>query len=204
MRQHPHTSSFYVRLIYKSSTIPPSTSPRKHPSSVQDTFTTDNIHSGLLALGNRTTATALPPISTGVSERGGRIASQSRSIEHKHQQIDEHYELSDYSQIQARRDHEEKQAKRATKYAAKRAALEEQALRDAMKFAHSIQFNAVPDWTSHYIAYSNLKKLYVPRFRPEGLSRPKLTRTLYVTEYTNSRRTSTSPAQLMPMPSPGP
>jgi hypothetical protein len=29
-----------------------------------------------------------------------------------------------------------------------------------MKFSHSIQFNAVPDWSSHYIAYSNLKKLY--------------------------------------------
>jgi hypothetical protein len=30
-----------------------------------------------------------------------------------------------------------------------------------MKFSHSIQFNAVPDWSTHYIAYSNLKKLYV-------------------------------------------
>ncbi|KAJ5038019.1 uncharacterized protein L3040_006892 [Drepanopeziza brunnea f. sp. 'multigermtubi'] len=28
-----------------------------------------------------------------------------------------------------------------------------------MKFSHSIQFNAVPDWSSKYIAYSNLKKL---------------------------------------------
>ncbi|KLJ13618.1 hypothetical protein EMPG_11454 [Blastomyces silverae] len=28
-----------------------------------------------------------------------------------------------------------------------------------MKFSHSIQFNAVPDWSSSYIAYSNLKKL---------------------------------------------
>ena len=28
-----------------------------------------------------------------------------------------------------------------------------------MKFSHSIQFNAVPDWSSHYIAYSNLKKV---------------------------------------------
>ena len=32
-----------------------------------------------------------------------------------------------------------------------------------MKFSHSLQFNAVPEWSSHYIAYSNLKKLYVPR-----------------------------------------
>lgn len=30
---------------------------------------------------------------------------------------------------------------------------------DQMKFSHSIQFNAVPDWSSHYISYSNLKKL---------------------------------------------
>lgn len=30
-----------------------------------------------------------------------------------------------------------------------------------MKFSHSIQFNAVPEWSSYYIAYSNLKKLYV-------------------------------------------
>ncbi|OCT46170.1 putative transporter [Cladophialophora carrionii] len=38
--------------------------------------------------------------------------------------------------------------------------LEQLADRDeAMKFSHSIQFNAVPDWSSHYIAYSNLKKL---------------------------------------------
>lgn len=28
-----------------------------------------------------------------------------------------------------------------------------------MKFSHSIQFNAVPDWASNYIAYSNLKKI---------------------------------------------
>ncbi|KAI5280588.1 low-affinity phosphate transporter, partial [Ascosphaera aggregata] len=30
---------------------------------------------------------------------------------------------------------------------------------DIMKFSHSLQFNAVPDWSTHYIAYSNLKKL---------------------------------------------
>jgi phosphate transporter len=29
-----------------------------------------------------------------------------------------------------------------------------------MKFSHSIQFNAVPDWSAYYIAYSNLKKLW--------------------------------------------
>lgn len=30
-----------------------------------------------------------------------------------------------------------------------------------MKFSHSLQFNAVPDWSNHYVAYSNLKKQYV-------------------------------------------
>jgi phosphate transporter len=33
------------------------------------------------------------------------------------------------------------------------------AAKEAMKFSHSIQFNAVPDWSSNYISYSNLKKL---------------------------------------------
>lgn len=32
---------------------------------------------------------------------------------------------------------------------------------DEMKFSHSLQFNAVPDWSNHYVAYSNLKKQYV-------------------------------------------
>jgi hypothetical protein len=31
--------------------------------------------------------------------------------------------------------------------------------KDEMKFSHSLQFNSVPDWSGHYIAYSNLKKL---------------------------------------------
>ena len=39
--------------------------------------------------------------------------------------------------------------------------LAELAYREEMKFSHSIQFNAVPDWSSNYISYSNLKKLYV-------------------------------------------
>jgi SPX domain len=39
--------------------------------------------------------------------------------------------------------------------------LKEFADREEMKFSHSIQFNAVPDWSSNYISYSNLKKLYV-------------------------------------------
>ena len=37
--------------------------------------------------------------------------------------------------------------------------LEALAEREDMKFSHSVQFNAVPDWSSNYISYSNLKKL---------------------------------------------
>jgi SPX domain protein involved in polyphosphate accumulation len=36
-----------------------------------------------------------------------------------------------------------------------------------MKFSHSLQFNAVPDWSNHYIAYSNLKKQYVAYMRKD-------------------------------------
>lgn len=50
----------------------------------------------------------------------------------------------------------ERERKYDIKRAEKRTWLEQQ---DEMKFSHSIQFNAVPDWSNHYIAYSNLKKL---------------------------------------------
>ena len=51
-----------------------------------------------------------------------------------------------------------REARRKEKRAGK---LKELADREDMKFSHSIQFNAVPDWSSNYISYSNLKKLYV-------------------------------------------
>lgn len=34
-----------------------------------------------------------------------------------------------------------------------------------MKFSHSLQFNSIPDWSAYYIAYDNLKKLYVRLLR---------------------------------------
>ncbi|CAG1981321.1 unnamed protein product [Fusarium graminearum] len=68
----------------------------------------------------------------------------------------EQFELVDYPPIQARRDAADREARRKEKRDEKRRWLQEQ---DEMKFSHSIQFNAVPDWSSHYIAYSNLKKL---------------------------------------------
>ncbi|KAL1601027.1 low-affinity phosphate transporter [Nothophoma quercina] len=40
----------------------------------------------------------------------------------------------------------------------KREKLEQLREAEEMKFSHSLQFNAVPDWSNHYVAYSNLKK----------------------------------------------
>lgn len=66
------------------------------------------------------------------------------------------YELSDYKEIAERNTIQDRQRRQQEKRALKRQWLETQ---DEMKFSHSLQFNAVPDWSSHYIAYSNLKKL---------------------------------------------
>jgi hypothetical protein len=66
------------------------------------------------------------------------------------------YELDHYPDIQAKKDRSDQEARRRKKREFKKRWLEE---RDEMKFSHSIQFNAVPDWTSHYLAYSTLKKL---------------------------------------------
>jgi hypothetical protein len=52
----------------------------------------------------------------------------------------------------------ERESKREQK---RREKLEQLREADEMKFSHSLQFNAVPDWSNHYIAYSNLKKQYV-------------------------------------------
>ncbi|KAF6832172.1 spx domain-containing protein [Colletotrichum musicola] len=71
-------------------------------------------------------------------------------------QASESYELVDYKPFAARKTADDREARREQKRLWKRRWLEEQ---DDMKFSHSIQFNAVPDWSSHYIAYSNLKKL---------------------------------------------
>ena len=68
----------------------------------------------------------------------------------------EEYELAEYSGTQYSEEKGPRELAREAKRAEKRKQLEEA---DEMKFSHSIQFNAVPDWSSHYIAYSNLKKL---------------------------------------------
>jgi phosphate transporter len=70
----------------------------------------------------------------------------------------EEFELVNYPTAEQRHTDaaQERQRRYDIKRAEKRRWLEEQ---DDMKFSHSIQFNAVPDWSNHYIAYSNLKKL---------------------------------------------
>lgn len=72
--------------------------------------------------------------------------------------LPESIELENYPAAASRHDDaaRERQRKYDIKRAKKRQWLE---ARDEMKFSHSIQFNAVPDWSNHYIAYSNLKKL---------------------------------------------
>lgn len=73
--------------------------------------------------------------------------------------LEEDFELDQLTTAGASRDSasQESQARRDDKRREKL----ERLLREAeeMKFSHSIQFNAVPDWSNHYIAYSNLKKL---------------------------------------------
>ena len=81
-------------------------------------------------------------------DRGGSTRRRSEPAEA--------YELVTYVGPHARNDDEVEPPEQVAKRAAKRQWLDDQ---DEMKFSHSIQFNAVPDWSSHYIAYSNLKKL---------------------------------------------
>jgi hypothetical protein len=59
------------------------------------------------------------------------------------------------------KDYEEKKqdTREERRVAKSREKFRELETREAMKFSHSVQFNAVPEWSSHYINYSNLKKL---------------------------------------------
>ncbi|TVY23134.1 putative transporter, partial [Lachnellula hyalina] len=73
-----------------------------------------------------------------------------------HRGEEEEHELADYRNIHHRQKRESQCLEREAQRAEKTRRLDDE---DEMKFSHSIQFNAVPDWSSHYIAYSNLKKL---------------------------------------------
>ncbi|KAF2205637.1 SPX-domain-containing protein [Delitschia confertaspora ATCC 74209] len=73
--------------------------------------------------------------------------------------VAETFELQDLRERKPDRttgEHSDKENRRERK---KREKLERLQEADEMKFSHSLQFNSVPDWSSHYIAYSNLKKL---------------------------------------------
>ncbi|CAA9960289.1 hypothetical protein HRS9122_00883 [Pyrenophora teres f. teres] len=54
--------------------------------------------------------------------------------------------------------HKQAPARETKRQQKRREKLEQLREADEMKFSHSLQFNAVPDWSNHYIAYSNLKK----------------------------------------------
>lgn len=84
-----------------------------------------------------------------------RNGSQNHSESRKEGQSDA-YELTDLNAPNHTTDFEAREARRLAKRVEKLARREDEF---EMKFSHSIQFNAVPDWSSHYIAYSNLKKL---------------------------------------------
>ncbi|KAF2966024.1 hypothetical protein GQX73_g7558 [Xylaria multiplex] len=100
----------------------------------------------------------LPIASHPSSSRDPGLARQDILIEsnnrggsrHRDRLFHDQVELDEYPTTSGRERRE--QAKREEK----KRWLDEQ---DDMKFSHSVQFNAVPDWSSHYIAYSNLKKL---------------------------------------------
>ncbi|KAF1829920.1 hypothetical protein BDW02DRAFT_592273 [Decorospora gaudefroyi] len=53
---------------------------------------------------------------------------------------------------------EQRGARESKREQKRREKLEQLREAEEMKFSHSLQFNAVPDWSNHYIAYSNLKK----------------------------------------------
>ncbi|TVY44538.1 putative transporter, partial [Lachnellula occidentalis] len=84
------------------------------------------------------------------------------SIRPEEEEKKEH-ELADYRGIQRRQKRESRRIERESRRVEREVQQAEKTRRlddaDEMKFSHSIQFNAVPDWSSYYISYSNLKKL---------------------------------------------
>ena len=90
---------------------------------------------------------------------GDRNRNRSRNENHSQSRNEgqsDVYELTDFNAPNHTTDFEAREARRLAKRVEKLARREDEF---EMKFSHSIQFNAVPDWSSHYIAYSNLKKL---------------------------------------------
>ncbi|OBT54000.1 hypothetical protein VE04_05453 [Pseudogymnoascus sp. 24MN13] len=107
----------------------------------------------------------VPPLSARTNTEKQTQSSENRNRNEKNGQSSKEgqsdaYELTDFNHppnhTTADDDFEAREVRRVAKRVEKLARREEQF---EMKFSHSIQFNAVPDWSSHYIAYSNLKKL---------------------------------------------
>ncbi|KAJ4410375.1 low-affinity phosphate transporter [Didymella pomorum] len=65
------------------------------------------------------------------------------------------FELHEYPTAESSNPVRAPESKRERK---RREKLEQLREAEEMKFSHSLQFNAVPDWSNHYVAYSNLKK----------------------------------------------
>ncbi|KAM0219721.1 hypothetical protein ACHAPA_003791 [Fusarium lateritium] len=144
----------HEELVERIATIP-STSPLVNPSSVPGVAPTtfqSRLNDAHSTRGGSASASLLDD-SVLISQQNQRGSSANTSSSANQS---EQFELVDYPPIQARRDAADRESRRQAKRDDKRRWLDEQ---DEMKFSHSIQFNAVPDWSSHYIAYSNLKKL---------------------------------------------
>lgn len=108
------------------------------------------------------TGGTIPPLSARTNtENQSQDGDRNRSRNENHSQTrnegqSDAYELTDFNARNQTTDFEAREARRLAKRVEKLARREDEF---EMKFSHSIQFNAVPDWSSHYIAYSNLKKL---------------------------------------------
>ena len=107
------------------------------------------------------TGGTIPPLSARTNNENQNQSQNQNSENRNHNKSRDEgqsdaYELTDFNNHTTDDDFEAQEARRLAKRAEKLARREEEF---EMKFSHSIQFNAVPDWSSHYIAYSNLKKL---------------------------------------------
>ncbi|OAA44320.1 spx [Metarhizium rileyi] len=141
---------FHVRLRWVgASTIPPISRP-DNPSSVPGT-------------GNATQTFGNLCTPAGQREGGGSLPSNADGlVVVTADEGADAYELVVLGLPQSRQNAQSIDQRRQEKRDRKREWIETQ---DEMKFSHSIQFNAVPDWSSHYIAYSNLKKLETSRLQ---------------------------------------
>lgn len=105
------------------------------------------------------TGGTLPPLSARTNTEKQNESGNTNNVNANHRRNEgqsDAYELTDFNALKQTTDFEAREATRLAKRVEKLARREEEF---EMKFSHSIQFNAVPDWSSHYIAYSNLKKL---------------------------------------------